>query len=143
MMTQSKNKVLVIEDNPLNLELVTDLLEASGCVVCHARTAEEGLHLAQTTLPDVILMDLSLPGMDGLAATRAIRANPATRHLPVIALTAHAMMGDEENALNAGCDGYLAKPINTRTFLDRVAEFVHEANLRRTRTQQPAGEYGD
>jgi CheY-like chemotaxis protein len=143
MKTRSGNKVLVIEDNPLNLELVTDLLEASGYAVWQARTAEEGIHLAQTTLPDVILMDLSLPGMDGLAATKALRANPATCHLPVIALTAHAMKGDEENALNAGCDGYLAKPIDTRTFVARLLGFIEAANSRRTRTQQPVIDYGN
>jgi two-component system, cell cycle response regulator DivK len=128
---RSERKVLVIEDNPLNLELVTDLLEAHGHIVWQARTAEEGLRLAQEGLPDVILMDLSLPGMDGLAATKALRANPATEHLPIIALTAHAMRGDEEIALNAGCDGYLAKPIDTRTFVAKVAGFIALANLRR------------
>jgi CheY-like chemotaxis protein len=128
---RARKRVLVVEDNLLNMELVTDLLEASGDSVCQARTAEEGLRLAEATLPDVILMDLSLPGMDGLAATRALRANPATGHLPVIALTAHAMRGDEESALAAGCDGYLAKPIDTRTFLGRLAGFVEGANRRR------------
>src|ERR1041384_497857 len=111
MSMRARNKVLVVEDNLLNLELVTDLLEAKGHIVCQARTAEEGIRLAQKDLPDVILMDLSLPGMDGLAATKALRANTATAHLPVIALTAHAMKGDEESALNAGCDGYLATRI--------------------------------
>ncbi len=120
-------RVLVIEDNPLNLELVKDLLEASGWEVRQARTAEEGLRVAQNTLPDVILMDLSLPGMDGLAATRALRANPAIRHLPVIALTAHAMKGDEETAMEAGCNGYLSKPIDTRTFLARVLGVLEAA----------------
>jgi CheY-like chemotaxis protein len=122
-----KNNILVIEDNLLNLELVTDLLEVGGFKVCHARTAEEGLRLAQETMPDLILMDLSLPGMDGLAATRALRARPATCHLTIIALTAHAMKGDEANALKAGCDGYLAKPIDTRTFAATVASFIAAA----------------
>jgi CheY-like chemotaxis protein len=122
--------VLVIEDNLLNLELVRDLLEVGGCVVHQARTAEEGLRVAQKLLPDIILMDLSLPGMDGLAAARALRSNPATSRLPVVALTAHAMRGDEESALQAGCDGYLSKPIDTRTFLARVLGFVERANHR-------------
>jgi CheY-like chemotaxis protein len=130
--TRSKITILVVEDNVLNLELVTDLLVAGGHAVCQARTAEEGLRLAQRALPDVILMDLSLPGMDGLAATRALRANPSIGHLPVIALTAHAMKGDEQSALDAGCDGYLAKPIDTRTFLARVMGFIESANSRRT-----------
>lgn len=143
MITRSRNKVLVVEDNLLNMELVTDLLVANGHIVCQARTAEEGLRLAQETLPDIILMDLSLPGMDGLAATRALRANPATGHLPVIALTAHAMKGDEESALNAGCDGYVAKPIDTRTFPAQVMNFIEAANSRRTQTQQPVRDHGN
>lgn len=126
-----KDKILVIEDNDLNRELVTDLLEAGGFLVWHAPTAEEGLRLAWELGPDLILMDLSLPGMDGLAAAKALKANPATRDLTVIALTAHAMKGDEEIALRAGCDGYLAKPINTRTFVPTVARFIMSANARR------------
>ena len=118
------NKILVVEDNSLNLELVTDLLEAAGFSVASARTAEEGLRLARATLPDLILMDLSLPGMDGLAATRTLKADPATAHLPVIALTAHAMRGDQEMALQAGCDDYLAKPIDTRTFPIHIRNFI-------------------
>ena len=118
------SRVLVIEDNLVNLDLVTDLLEVQGFSVAHARTAEEGLRLAQETTPDLILMDLSLPGMDGLAATKVLRANPITRHLTVIALTAHAMKGDEELALRAGCNGYLTKPIDTRTFARKVADFI-------------------
>jgi two-component system, cell cycle response regulator DivK len=121
-------RILVIEDNPMNLELVTDLLEASGFSVAHARTAEEGLRLARESLPDLILMDISLPGMDGLAATRALRADAATRQLVIIALTAHAMKGDEESALEAGCDAYLAKPINTRTFIPRLTGLMTSAS---------------
>jgi CheY-like chemotaxis protein len=134
---------LVVEDNPVNLELATDLLEAGGHLVWQARTAEEGLRLAQKVLPDVILMDLSLPRMDGLAATKALRANPAIGHLPVIALTAHAMKGDEESALNAGCDGYLAKPIDTRTFAARVVGFIEAARSRKTRTQPSLTDHGN
>jgi CheY-like chemotaxis protein len=124
------NRILVIEDNPLNLELVTDLLEAAGFIICRALTAEEGLRAARELSPDLILMDLSLPGLDGLAATRALRADPATRHLTIIALTAHAMKGDEAIALRAGCDGYLTKPIDTRTFAAKVAAFIATANSR-------------
>jgi CheY-like chemotaxis protein len=123
-----KKQILVVEDNPLNLELVSDLLEAKGFVVHPARTAEEAYRLARELSPDLILMDVSLPGLDGLAATRALRAKPATRHLKIIALTAHAMKGDEELALKAGCDGYLAKPINTRTFVNKIAAFIAAAN---------------
>lgn len=112
--------ILIIEDNPMNLELATDLLETAGFVVRQARMAEEGLRIARAISPDLVLMDLSLPGMDGLCATRTLKSDPATSHLPVIALTAHAMKGDEEVALSAGCDGYLTKPINTRTFVNSL-----------------------
>src|SRR2546425_42310 len=103
------NTILVIEDNDLNAELVTDLLEVRGFLVLRATGAEEGLRLARAHSPALVLMDLSLPGMDALAATRALKTDPATRHLPVVALTAHAMKGDEKTALSAGCDGYLTK----------------------------------
>lgn len=126
-----KLRILVVEDNALNLELVTDLLEANGFEVLPAQTAEEGIELACRCAPDLILMDVSLPGLDGLAATKALRADPETRHLPIIALTAHAMKGDEQVALDAGCDGYLAKPIDTRSFGSKVASFIAAAQARR------------
>jgi len=122
-MSDAKNQVLLIEDNQLNMELVTDLLESNGLLVWKARTAEEGLCQA-SLLPDIILMDLSLPGMDGLTAIRMLRANPAINHLRVIALTAHAMKGDEANAMDAGFDGYLTKPIDTRLFARTVRNFI-------------------
>ena len=121
--------ILVIEDNLLNLELTTDLLEANGFVVASAQSAEDGLRLARELSPDLVLMDFSLPGMDGLSATRQLKADPATRHLTVVAFTANAMKGDEETALAAGCDGYLTKPINTRTFVATVTKFIASANL--------------
>lgn len=117
-------QILIIEDNDLNRELVTDLLEARGFIVHQAREAEEGLRLAREHMPDLILMDLSLPGMDGLAATRALREDNCIRHLTVIALTAHAMKGDEQTALHAGCDAYLTKPIDTRTFVSKMETFI-------------------
>jgi len=123
-------KILIIEDNLLNLELAADLLEVNGFQVASAQTAEEGLRLARELLPDLVLMDFSLPGMDGLTATRHLKAEPATRHLPVVGLTANAMKGDEESALSAGCDGYLTKPINTRTFIASVTGFIESTNAR-------------
>ena len=135
-------RILVVEDNLLNLELVTDLLEAAGFIVCRALTAEEGLCAARELSLDLILMDLSLPGLDGLAATRTLRADPVTRHLPIIALTAHAMRGDEALALDAGCDGYLTKPIDTRTFAAKVAAFIAAADARPT-APQPACQYAN
>jgi len=124
------HKILIIEDNLLNLELATDLLEVNGYVVNSAATAEDGLRMAREILPDLVLMDLGLPGMDGLCATKNLKANPATRHLTVVGLTAHAMKGDEEIALNAGCDGYLTKPIDTRTFTETITRFIASASLR-------------
>ena len=131
----NSNRILIIEDNVLNLELAADLLEANGFVVLQARTAEAGLRLAREGSPDLVLMDLSLPGMDGLCATKALKADPATRHLTIIALTAHAMKGDEKTALSGGCVGYLAKPIDTRTFVATVTAFIASANLPRTRKE--------
>ena len=125
-------KILIIEDNLLNLELATDLLEANGFVVSSAQTAEEGLRMAREILPDLVLMDLALPGMDGLCATKALKSNPVTRHLGVVGFTAHAMKGDEQVAFNAGCDGYLTKPIDTRTFVQSITRFVASAHLRQT-----------
>jgi CheY-like chemotaxis protein len=122
-------KILIIEDNLLNLELATDLLEANGFAVSSAQTAEEGLRMAREILPDLVLMDFSLPGMDGLTATKKLKTDPATSHLAVVGLTANAMKGDAEAALAAGCDGYLTKPIDTRTFIAAVTKFIASAKL--------------
>lgn len=116
--------ILIIEDNEMNLELATTLLEMNGFAVVSARTGEEGLQLAHQILPDLILMDFSLPGMDGLSVTRNLKTNPNTCHLAVIGLSANAMKGDEQVALNAGCDGYLTKPIDTRTFVSTIKNFI-------------------
>ncbi|MEJ0089841.1 MAG: response regulator [Limisphaerales bacterium] len=123
------NKILIIEDNLLNLELATDLLEANGFTVYSAHTAEDGLRMAAELLPDLVLMDFSLPGMDGLTATKKLKADPATCHITVVGLTANAMKGDEELALNAGCTGYLTKPINTRTFVATVQKLIASTNF--------------
>lgn len=120
-----RGKILIIEDNELNLELAADLLVEHEFVVWRARTAEEGLRLAWEVVPDLVLMDLGLPGLDGLGATRALKGEAATRQVKVVALTAHAMKGDQETALRAGCDGYLTKPIDTRTFAQQVENFIH------------------
>ena len=117
-------KILIVEDNALNLELANDLLEAYGFRVHSTRTAEDGIRLAREVLPDLVLMDISLPGMDGLCATRILKADPVTCHLRVIGLTAHAMKGDEANGRQAGFDCYLTKPINTRTFVDSIRNFM-------------------
>lgn len=112
--------ILVVEDNPLNLELVSDILGASGFLVRPTDTAEDALRAARCETIDLILMDIGLPGMDGLEAIRLLKSDPRTREVPVVALTAHAMRGDRERALEAGSAGYIAKPIDTRTFIDQV-----------------------
>ena len=123
-MSTALKSILVIEDNPINMELVVDVLEAAGYFVLQAVNAEEGLRLAEAKLPALILLDISLPGMDGLAATRALKGNPATAHIPLVALTAHVMQGDRERVREAGCDGYLMKPIDVAAFRKDVARFV-------------------
>ena len=114
-------RILIVEDNPENMLPAVQLLEASGHRVFPATTAETGLMLARRELPDLILMDIQLPGMDGLEATRLLKGDAATRDIPVIALTALAMKGDEERILAAGCDAYIAKPIAYRAFLETIA----------------------
>lgn len=117
-------RILVIEDTPVNLELVVDLLESAGHTVFTAEAAEPGITLARENQPDLILMDIGLPGTDGLAATRALKQDPATCHIPVVALTAHALPSDEQDARAAGCSGYLTKPIDTHTFLESVSSVI-------------------
>ncbi len=117
-------KVLVIEDNPVNMKLVRSLLEIGGYQCLEAGEAAGGIELARTHKPDLILMDLQLPGMDGLTAARLIKGDPDLQGIPVIALTAHAMRGDDAEALAAGCSAYIRKPIDTRQFLKTIAPFV-------------------
>jgi CheY-like chemotaxis protein len=126
-MSSASLKVLLIEDNPINMELATDLLEGSGFEVVTAQDAELGINLARETQPSLILMDLSLPGMDGLQATKALKADPQTAAIPIVAVTAHAMKGDEQKALDAGCEGYITKPIDTRMFPMLVMQFLEQA----------------
>jgi two-component system cell cycle response regulator DivK len=115
------SKILVVEDNVTNMKLSTFLLESADHEVIPAVNAETGLTLARESHPDLILMDIQLPGMDGLEATALLKADEATRHIPVIALTALAMKGDEQRILAAGCDGYIAKPLDYKNFLMTVA----------------------
>ena len=120
MRSRDMTRVLVIEDNAANLTLATFLLESAGYAVLSAQDAETGLTLAREEQPDLILMDIQLPGMDGLQATGLLKADAATRAIPVIALTALAMKGDEERIRAAGCDAYIAKPMRYKEFLSVV-----------------------
>jgi two-component system, cell cycle response regulator DivK len=122
-------KVLVVEDNPANMTLATFLLKSAGHTVLAATDAESGLTLARSEQPDLILMDIQLPGMDGLQATALLKADEATRAIPVIALTALAMKGDEERIRAAGCDGYIAKPLAYREFLATISILLVKAPI--------------
>ena len=115
-------RVLVIEDNPSNMTLATFLLNSAGHTVISATDAEAGVMLARTQQPELILMDIQLPGMDGLEATALLRSDDVTSTIPIIALTALAMKGDEERIRAAGCDGYIAKPMRYQEFLATIAK---------------------
>ena len=124
------NQILIIEDNPMNLELATDLLEANGFAVASAQTAEEGLRLARELLPDLVLMDFSLPGMDGLSATRAIRtleAGGGLPRLPIIVLSANVMREHVAASAEAGADDHIGKPVRAETLIKAVLKAAASA----------------
>jgi len=123
-MTEPRRNILVVEDNEANQMLVRAVLELEGYAVEIAGSVAEAFDVLGEHPPDLILMDVQLPGEDGLSATRRLKADPATAPIPVVALTAHAMTGDRDLALSAGCAGYIAKPIDTRTFGAQVREFL-------------------
>jgi CheY-like chemotaxis protein len=125
--------ILVIDDNLANAALITFLLESSGYDVRSATDADEALAILEDFRPVLIMMDLQLPGMDGLTLTRRLKASEETRHIVIVALTAYAMKGDEERAFEAGCDGYVSKPIDTRTLPSVVSRHLrHLTPSRRT-----------
>jgi CheY-like chemotaxis protein len=117
-------RLLVIEDNPTNMKLTVDVLEAEGFMIERATDAEEAQTLLEGPLPDLILTDIALPGLDGLTFARQCKADPKLRHIPIVALTAFAMKGDDAKALAAGCDGYITKPIQTRELARQIREFL-------------------
>ncbi len=121
--------VLLVEDNPANMALATFLLHSAGHAVLTAKDAEGALTLAREEHPELILMDIQLPGMDGLAATALLKRDDATRNIPVVALTALAMKGDEERIRAAGCDGYISKPLAYKKFLATIAAVLARAPL--------------
>jgi two-component system, cell cycle response regulator DivK len=127
--------ILVVDDNPQNLKLARVLLRSEGYDVATASDAEEALRLLETSKPRLILMDLQLPGMDGLTLTRRLKADPARRRIVVVALTAYAMKGDREKALAAGCDGYITKPIDTTALPELLRAYLG----RGTDRGEPAG----
>jgi two-component system cell cycle response regulator DivK len=117
-------KILLVEDNPVNRRLAQFLLRSQGYEVREATTAQEAFDILKTERPDLIVMDIQLPGMDGLEATRKIKEQPSTADIPVVAVTSYAMKGDREKALAAGCAGYVTKPIDKDTFVREVALHV-------------------
>jgi len=117
-------KVLVVEDNEDNLYLIRFILEENGYEVIEARDGAEGVELAINKKPDLILMDIQLPDIDGMEVTRRIRASEADSDIPIIALTSYAMTGDREKALAAGCTGYIEKPINTETIMAEINKYL-------------------
>ena len=119
--------ILVVDDNPANVKLAFFVLNARGFDVRTASNAEEAMAEITTRPPTLVLMDLQMPGTDGLTLTRLLKADPSTRGLIIIAFTAYAMQGDAEKALDAGCDGYITKPIDTRIFADQVSGFLRTA----------------
>ena len=122
-------KILVAEDNPQNMKLIKMVLEAKGHTLLSATDGEEALVMTTVEIPDIIIMDIQLPKISGIEVTRRLKATPALSHIPVIAVTAYAMKGDEEKAIEAGCDAYLPKPIDTRELPKVVAEMIFKAKF--------------
>ncbi|MBI1807105.1 MAG: response regulator [Ignavibacteria bacterium] len=117
-------RILVVDDNPTNLKLACTVLEREGYEVERAEDAEQAMVVVKRTVLDLILMDIELPGMDGLTLTRKLKSDERTKHIPVVALTAFAMKGDDQKALQAGCVGYISKPIDTRKLIAQVEQFL-------------------
>ena len=120
-------RILLVEDNPQNRRLAQFLLQSRGYIVYEATTGEAPLELARTHLPDLILMDLQLPGVDGYAVTQRLKQDATTAAIPVVALTAYAMQGDRDKAMAVGCDGYITKPIDTKEFPGAVSRYLASA----------------
>lgn len=119
----ANDKILVIEDNQMNMMLIRDFLQLEDWQVFEAMDAEEDIQMAREQLPALILMDIQLPGMDGLHATRIINGDPQLKNIPVVAPTSYAMQGDMDKANEAGCVGYITKPIDTRNFAETLAQY--------------------
>ena len=117
-------RILVVEDTEDNRQIIRDLLTSAGYEMIEAVDGEEGVAMAAQHRPDLILMDIQLPGLDGYEATRRIKAQPELKHIPIIAVTSYALSGDEAKTREAGCDGYVAKPFSPRQLLAKVREFV-------------------
>jgi CheY-like chemotaxis protein len=120
------SRILLVEDNEMNRDMLSRRLQRKGYCVAIAEDGERGLDMACTEMPDLILMDLSLPFMDGCEMTRRLKANPRTRHIPVIVLTAHALVRDRDRAFDAGCDDYDTKPVDFGRLMGKIENFLRE-----------------
>ena len=121
---EKKRLILIVEDDPKSMILVEEILRAHGFATIGATNGRDAVEMARKAMPDLILMDIQLPEMNGLEATRILKADPLTSGIPVLAMTAYAMVGDEERALEAGCNGYLSKPIDLKGFILKVQELL-------------------
>ena len=120
----TSKRILLVEDQEDGRRIVRDLLAASDYALIEAKTGEEGLALAEQERPDLILMDIQLPGLDGYEVTRRIKANPTLSHIPIIAVTSYALSGDEQKAYAAGCNDYVAKPFSPRALMAKIREYL-------------------
>jgi len=120
----ANEKILIVEDNEFNLELISDILEMRGYEIISTDNGEDAIRLAKKAHPDLILMDIQLPVMDGYETTRRIKRDPELKHIPVIAVTSFAMKGDKEKVIEAGCEGYIVKPIDTRKLPEIVEGYL-------------------
>ena len=130
-------RILVVDDNPTNLKLVSYVLAFEGYEIVNAIDAESAQEIIERSPPDLILMDIALPGMDGLSLTRLLKADARTRHIAIVALTAYAMKGDDAKARDAGCDGYITKPIDTRKLPGLVAGYLQRSADRNAAHENP------
>ena len=118
--------ILIVEDDPKNLKLIRDLLQIRGYTTLEATDGKQGVDMARAKMPDLILMDIQMPLMDGFEAISILKADPVTKSIPIIALTAFAMQGDREKCMEAGCNDYITKPLDTRAFVTKVKEYLEK-----------------
>ena len=118
--------ILIVEDDPMNLKLIRDLLQIRGYTILEATDGKQSVDMARANMPDLILMDIQMPVMDGFEAISILKADPVTKNIPIIALTAFAMQGDREKCMDAGCSDYITKPLDTRAFVTTVKEYLEK-----------------
>jgi CheY-like chemotaxis protein len=136
------SKILIAEDNPVNRELLRELLEIRGHTVAEACDGEEALRIIEQTQPDVLLLDIGMPVLDGYAVARKIRENPGLAQLPILAITAYAMQGDREKILHSGFDGYLSKPLNARALAQELDRVLSRQGKQEVPADQASGSKG-